>query len=41
MTDGVAAMAIAGNWTASGMCDGINTAAGSDDAAAVVLVSVQ
>ena len=38
MTDGVAAMAIAGNWTASGMCDGINTAAGSDDAAAVVLV---
>ncbi len=38
MTDGVAAMAIAGNWTASGMCDGINTAAGSDDAAAVILV---
>ena len=38
MTDGVAAMAIAGNWTAATMCDGINTAAGSDDAAAVILV---
>lgn len=38
MTDGVAAMAIAGNWTANGMCDGIATAAGSEDAAAVILV---
>lgn len=38
MADGVAAMAIAGNWTAKGMCDGIAVAAGSEEDVATVLV---
>ncbi len=38
MTDGVAAMAIAGNWTANGMVSGIATAAGSESDAAVILL---
>ena len=38
MTDGVAAMAIAGNWTAKPMVDGIAEATGADDKAATILI---
>ncbi len=38
MADGTAAMAIAGNWTAKTMVDGIAEAAGSEDDAVTILV---
>ncbi|NLV48278.1 MAG: carbohydrate ABC transporter substrate-binding protein [Clostridiaceae bacterium] len=38
MTDGAAAMAIAGNWTAKGLVEGITEAAGSEEDVAVILV---
>jgi raffinose/stachyose/melibiose transport system substrate-binding protein len=38
MTDGITAMAIAGNWTAKGMIDGIETATGDVADAVVILL---